>query len=342
LYLPTLIASVASGATFKELTMMEALRRSIGMCLGCVVVIGSLLAVFAPQTTRAGSDDTPLALPEPKPLVPGAKVVTLWPKGSPALRALPGSDQPEKFNTPKDRPERVQSVTNIHNPSIEVHLAPADKANGMAVIVAAGGGNKTCNVGSEGTDIAEWLNGLGIHAFIERYRLQPYESAKDALADTQRSIRMVRAHAKEWGVDPKRVGIMGFSAGGEQAAWVTLKFDEGDPNASDPVDRESCRPDFSVLVYAGWARMDLSSVPKNAPPTFLTSAGIDDAFHARQTVEFYSALFKANIPVELHIYGHGGHGGGIGQRKGIPFGTWQVRFVEWAKDLGLMQGKPVQ
>ncbi len=184
---------------------------------------------------------------------------------------MPGYDQPEKFNVSKRSPTRVESVENIHNPSIEVHLAPAEKANGMAVIVAAGGGNKTCNVGGEGIDIADWLNGLGIHAFIERYRLRPYDSTTDALADTQRSFRIVRAHAKEWGVDPKRIGIMGFSAGGEQAAWVTLKFDEGNPQANDPIERESCRPDFSVLVYAGWLRMDLSSVPKNAPPTFLTA-----------------------------------------------------------------------
>ncbi len=293
----------------------------------CVTTIVLLSAI-------SKADDAS-SIPEPQPLIAGAKVVTLWPKGSPMLRAMPGSDKPEQFNMSKTT-GRVQSVVNIHNPSIEVHLAPADKANGMAMIVIAGGGNKTCNVGNEGLDIAEWLNGLGVHAFIERYRLKPYDSTVDAMADTQRSIRMVRAHAKEWGVDPKRVGVMGFSAGGEQAAWVTLKFDEGNPQASDPVEKESCRPDFSVLVYAGWLKMDLSNVPKNAPPTFLTSAGIDDAFHARQTVEIYSALFEAKIPVELHIYGHGGHGGGITARKGIPFGTWPVRFVEWAKDLGLM------
>jgi acetyl esterase/lipase len=308
------------------------LRRSLGLCLLSVAVL-----VSSQAPTGAVDEAKPLVLAEPKPLVPGAKVVTLWPSGSPKLRALPGYDKPEKFNMSKGGAERVQSVENIHNPSIEVHLAPAEKANGMAVVIAAGGGNKTCNVGSEGTDIAEWLNGLGAHAFIERYRLRPYDSATDALADTQRSIRMVRAHAKEWGVDPKRVGVMGFSAGGEQAGWVTLKFDEGDPQASDPVERESCRPDFSVLIYAGWQRMDLSKVPKNAPPTFLTSAGIDDAFHARQTVEFYDALFKSKIPAELHIYGHGGHGGAISPRKGIPFGTWHVRFVDWARDLGLMK-----
>ena len=158
----------------------------------------------------------------------------------------------------------------------------------------------------------------------------------DALADTQRSFRVVRANAKEWGVDPKRVGIIGFSAGGEQSALVALKFDEGMADATDPIERFSCRPDFTVLVYAGWRSMDLSSVPKNAPPAFLVSAGLDDAFHARQTVEFYDAYFKAKVPVELHIYSHGGHGGGINPRKGIPFGTWHVRCIEWAKDAGFM------
>ena len=99
----------------------------------------------------------------------------------------------------------------------------------------------------------------------------------------------------------------------------------------------SCRPDFTVLVYAGWQRMDLSSVPTNAPPAFLTSAGIGDAFHAKQTVEFYDAYFKAKIPVELHIYGNGMHAGGIGKRNGIPFGMWHIRFIEWATDLGFMR-----
>jgi endo-1,4-beta-xylanase len=140
-------------------------------------------------------------------------------------------------------------------------------------------------------------------------------------------------------VDPRRVGIMGFSAGGEQAAWVTLKYDGGDPKSEDPVERESCRPDFSVLIYPGWKRMDYEPVPKDAPPTFITCAGVDDAFHARQSVEFYMALFTAKIPAEMHLYRHGGHGGSIDPRKGIPFGTWPVRFVEWAKDLKLMEPK---
>jgi acetyl esterase/lipase len=304
--------------------------------LGRMALIALIGACTTWAVVQAASQDPeePLTLLEPKPLVPGAKVVTLWPTGSPMLKALAGWDKPEVFNMTKGRPDRVESVVNIHNPSIEVHLAPPDKANGMAIIVAAGGGNATCNVGPEGTAIAEWLNSIGIHAFIERYRLRPYSSQIDALADTQRCFRLIRANAKEWGVDPKRIGIMGFSAGGEQSALVALKFDEGKADAADPIERFSCRPDFTVLVYAGWRSMDLSNVPKDAPPAFLVSAGIDDAFHARQTVEYYDAYFRAKIPVELHIYGHGGHGGGIAPRKGIPFGSWHLRFTEWARDQG--------
>jgi endo-1,4-beta-xylanase len=268
----------------------------------------------------------------PQPLLPGARVVPLWPAGSPKLR---NCGEKEVFTTTKGDPGRVQKVVNIHNPSIELH--PAPKPNGLAMILAAGGGNTELNVGTEGTDIAKWLNDLGVSAFILRYRLRPYDSATDALADTARSIRMVRAHAREWRVDPGRIGIMGFSAGGEQAARIVLGFAAGDNADSDPVERETSRPDVAVLVYAGWGKLDMSHVPKNAPPTFLTSAGIDDAFHARETVEFYSALFNAQIPVELHIYGHGGHAGGIQARNGIPFGTWQYRFVEWIADLGMMK-----
>src|ERR1700733_1335132 len=150
------------------------------------------------------------ACENPVSLVPGAKVVPLWPAS-----ALHNCDQKEVVTPTQGQPDRIQKVVNIHNPSIELHLAPAGKANGTAIILAAGGGNTELNVGTEGTDIATWLNGLGVSAFILRYRLQPYNSATDALADTQRSIRIIRANAKEWGVNPAKVGIMGFSGGGE-------------------------------------------------------------------------------------------------------------------------------
>ena len=132
---------------------------------------------------------------------------------------------------------------------------------------------------------------------------------------------------------------MGFSAGGEQAARVAMNFDKGKPDDADPIEHESSRPDFVVLVYAGWGRMDFSNVPKDAPPAFCTVAGVDDMSHATQTMDFVAAWLRAKIPTELHIYGHGGHAGAIGSRNGIPFGTWQNRFVDWAKDLGLMNAQ---
>lgn len=295
-----------------------------------VVTMGGRIAG---QEAPAGSSEKVKQPVMPSPLVPGARVVPLWPVGSPTLKGL---DQKEVLTFAPNKPDHVQKVVNIHNPSLELHPAPSDKSTRTAMILAAGGGNRELNVGPEGLDIAEWLNTLGVSCFILRYRLQPYTSDGDALSDTLRSIQWIRANARDLGVDEHKIGLMGFSAGGEQAAWAALRFTGGKTNSQDVVEQQSDRPDFVVLVYAGWRRMDLSRVPTNAPPAFLTSAGVDDAFHARQTVEFYDAYFKALIPAELHIYGHGGHGGGIRPRNGIPFGSWQYRFVDWAADLGYL------
>jgi endo-1,4-beta-xylanase len=303
------------------------------------LILGSLalVAMMGIATSSALAADAPAPLP-PKPIMPGAQVITLWPAGSPQLKPeTKGFNEPEKFNYMKNAPDRIESVVNIHNPSIEVHLAPPDKANGCAIIVIAGGGNTTCNVGIEGVEIVHWLNDKGIAAFIERYRLRPYRSKIDALADTQRAFRVVRANAEKWHIDPHRIGAMGFSAGGEQCAYIELNFDEGKPDAADPIERQSCRPDFNVLVYPGWRKAANDQVPANAPPAFITCAGLDDASHARSSVAFYDALFDAKIPVELHIYAHGRHAGGIHPRNGIPFGTWPHRFEEWVADLGMLK-----
>lgn len=298
-----------------------------------------VLTIIATLAVYAGED---VKLLEPKSLTAGHKVVTLFPPGHPALKALQGYDQEEKFNFSGGR---VGSVTNIHNPSIELYLAPPEKANGMSVILSAGGGNSTCNVGYEGVDIAAWLNTLGVACFVHRYRLKPYTSASDALLETQRAVRMVRANAKEWNVDPAKIGHMGFSAGGEQTARLALSFDDGKADAADPIERVSSRPDWLVLVYPGWVpgTLDTSKIPRNVPPTFLVCAGTGDVFHAKQTVEFYNALFELGrnmkpkpLNIELHIYGAGSHAGAISSRKGIPFGTWHYRFIDWAVDLKLM------
>jgi acetyl esterase/lipase len=303
-------------------------RRQTHFSFAAIILLA--LGWFA-LTNAHAQDAKPLM---PSPLVPGAKVVTLWPAGWPTLTNV---DQMEALTMSKSLPDHVQKLTNVNNPSIELHLAPPDKANGTAIIVAPGGGNHELQAGPEGVDVANWLNSIGTSAFVLRYRLMPYSSAVDALADTQRSIRMVRAHAQEWGVDPRKVGIMGFSAGGEQAGRVAVNFDSGNADAPDPLEKQSDRPDFVVMVYPGWRQFDLSKVPTNAPPTFIICAGLDDSSHAKASVNFYNALFDAKVPVELHIYGHGGHGGSLSPRNGIPMGTWQYRFVDWAVDLGMMK-----
>ncbi len=294
--------------------------------------IVSMFALFFGIAGGRAADDAPAVLP--LPLMPGAKVVTLWPAGSPTLKNV---DQKESVDYYKTNTDWIERVTNVNNPSIELHLAPPDKANGSAIIIAAGGGNKVLWVGPEGLELANWLNSIGTSAFVLRYRLQPYSSAVDALSDTQRAVRIVRANAKEWGIDPAKIGMMGFSAGGEQTARLALHYDAGNSNAADAIEKVSDRPDFVVLVYPGWKEMDLSAVPRDGPPAFLTCAGIDDAASAKETVQFFDAWLDAKIPTELHIYGHGGHAGGIRPRKGIPFGMWQNRFVDWAVDLGVMK-----
>jgi endo-1,4-beta-xylanase len=302
-----------------------------------------MFAVLLAATFSIAADaPAPAAkLREPKPITPGHQVVLLFPADHPTLKPLAGADEDEKFTVQNGH---VVKVVNIHNPSIELYLAPPEKANGMSVILSPGGGNVDLWVGPEGTDVAHWLNSLGVSCFVHRYRLKPYKSATDALLETQRAVRVVRAHAKEWNIDPNKIGHMGFSAGGEQTARLELTFDAGNPDATDPIDRVSSRPDWACLVYPGWTpnTLDLTHVPKNVPPTFLVCAGTGDVFHAKETVEFYSALFdagrnaKPKLNIEMHIYGTGGHGGSISPRKGIPFGTWQQRFIDWAVDLKMM------
>lgn len=229
---------------------------------------------------------------------PTPQVVDLWPSGAATLQ---GANEKEITDPPTPQPgQRIASIKNVHTPSITVHLPPPDKATGAAIIIAPGGGHRQLVWGTEGTDLLEWLNGMGVAAFILKYRLAQtpgykYTVEGEAFQDTQRAVRIVRVRAQEWGVNPGRVGILGFSAGSALAALADIRFDRGNPNASDPVEQQSCRPDFAGFVYAGWAPMDLTA-PKDAAPAFLTSAGSDDQSHARQTVDFYNSLFRAGIP----------------------------------------------
>ena len=311
----------------------------------------------------------PLAVPAPGPMtdspyaptsiLPGGVVVTLFAPGSPYLKA-DHVREPEQYNMSASSPGRVSSIVNIHNPSIEVHTVDRAINTGAAVILAAGGGHNTLNVGSEAADFVPFFYNYGVNTIILRNRLRRdgYNPQTDEVYDAQQAIRVVRAYAKEWGIDPNKIGIVGFSAGAELAAPAAVLFDDFDKKNSDlgdPLAGISSRPDFVGLVYPGpspFARgRTAPAIPKNAPPSFIVCAGTDDAVHAVWADEYFAAMLGARIPnVEMHIYGNGRHpgdampdgskmSGGLTDRNDTPFGTWQIRFVDWFRDLGFL-GKP--
>ena len=198
--------------------------------------------------------------------------IRLWPNGAPGSE---GEKAPEVFQA-SDNPKLPKKFTVVHYPSIYVFLPPKEKANGMGVVVAPGGGHSQLVIDKEGWDVADWLNARGIAAFVLKYRLarapgSHYTVARDALADASRAMRTVRGRAAEWNVDPANIGFMGFSAGGEVAALMETRFDAGNASASDVIDRASSRPDFAVVVYPGF-RPGTITVPKDAPRTFLVCA----------------------------------------------------------------------
>ncbi|HKX62003.1 MAG TPA: alpha/beta hydrolase fold domain-containing protein [Verrucomicrobiae bacterium] len=254
-------------------------------------------------------------------------------------------------------PGRISSIVNIHNPSIEVHTVEGGLNTGAAIILAAGGGHNTLNVGSESADFVPYFYNYGINTIILRNRLRRdgYNVQNDAVSDAFQAIRLVRAHAKVWNIDPKKIGIMGFSAGAELAAPAAIGFEDFDRRHNEPGDPLagiSSRPDFVSLVYPGptpFARGGTPPIPRNTPPAFIICGGAGDRVHAMWATEYFTAMLQAGIPnVEMHIYGNGRHPGdvmsdgsrmsaGLADRNGIPFGKWQDRFVEWYRDLGFLQ-----
>jgi endo-1,4-beta-xylanase len=291
----------------------------------------------------------------PQALLPGGIVVPLYPPGSKYLKA-DKLREAEKYNLSKDVAGRIASVVNIHNPSIEVHLVDRSLNTGSAVILAAGGGHNTLNVGTEAADFVPFFYNYGVNTVVLRNRLRRdgYNPKTDAVYDAQQAIRLVRAYAKEWRIDPQRIGIMGFSAGAELAAPAAIAFDTFDKANNDPGDPLagiSSRPDFAGLVYPGptpFARGAAPAIPRNTPPSFIICAGSGDQNHAVWATEYFTAMLKAGVPnIEMHIYGNGHHPGsgstgGLTDRKNTPFGTWHHRFIDWFRDLGFLQNPGVE
>ena len=307
----------------------------------------------------APTTDAPYA---PQPILPGGVVVPLYPPGSPFLKA-DKVREPEVYSMSQAVPGRISSIVGIHNPSIEVHTVERGINTGAAIILVAGGGHNTLNVGGESADFVPFFYNYGINTIILRNRLRRdgYNPQVDAVNDAQQAVRLVRAYAKEWNIDPKKIGIMGFSAGAELSAPSAVFFDDFDKKNNDPADALagiSSRPDFVGIIYPGpspFARNRTAPpIPKNVPPAFLVCGGSGDRGHAIWAMDYYSAMLTAGVPnIEMHLYGNGRHpgdalpdgsrmSGGLTDRNNTPFGTWQYRFIDWFRDLGFLQKSGVE
>jgi acetyl esterase/lipase len=261
------------------------------------------------------------------------QVIPLWQAGAPG------------FESRRDEPEQHQDwwYKNIHNPSLTVFLPPAGKNSGTAVIVAAGGGHRELVFNPEGVEPAQYLASLGITAFALKYRLFREPGSKytidNTAEDIRRAMRTVRARAAEWGIDPKRIGVMGWSAGGEVAALVAYPPVPGNPASKDPIERASARPDFQILIYPGPLGIP-DSVPRDAPPLFLLGAA-DDENVADVLFDLTRKYHAAGASLETHIYAQGKHAFNMGQRSDyVSIRHWPQRLAEWLQDRGYARGAP--
>lgn len=279
----------------------------------------------------------PLAAAEP------AAVVKLWPGKAPGEAKDVG---PEKNIEPKAGQMEVKRLTNVSEPAISIYPAPKDRNTGAAVVVAPGGGYNILAIEHEGTQVCDWLNGLGVTAVLLKYRVPKREGQTPenlaAVQDAQRAMSIVRSRAAEWGVDPARVGMLGFSAGGNLTAW-TCCHGKREYEAADKADEVPFRPAFAVLVYPG-GLVDKGGqlkpefqASKESPPMCFVHAS-NDPISSENSVELYRALKKAGVPAEMHLYAAGGHG--FGMRKGPdPVSTWPDRVADWMKSRGVLGGE---
>jgi len=256
-----------------------------------------------------------------------APFVQLWPDGAPGSQAR------------RNEPETVKDgvyFSNVHAPSLTVAQADRRHANGAAVIVVPGGGHRMLVFQNEGMVAAKTLNRIGVTAFVLKYRLARdgdagYSIENDAAADLRRAVRWVRANAARYGVDPERIGVMGFSAGGELAALVSNH--PAPPVTGDAVDRQSGRPDFQVLVYPGPLGTPATDAAK-APPAFLVAGSVDTCCMP-PTIALYQQLVAAGVSAELHLYADTGHAFNMGQRgERVSLQHWPERLADWLADGG--------
>ncbi len=264
-------------------------------------------------------------------------VVDVWPGQPPG--DVPGIGEEANQPPRKGEDPPIIRTTNVTKPQMYVYPAPKETRNGAAVLVCPGGGYNILAWNHEGTEVAEWLNSLGVTAVVLKYRVprrKGLEKHEVPLKDAQRALSYVRSMAKEWHVDTDNIGILGFSAGGHLAATVSTNFDKRSYEAIDAVDEVSCRPDFTVLVYPAYLMNEkndgldpLINVTEKTPPVFLVHA-YDDRVTPLSSVHYFLAAKQHKVPAELHVFPKGGHGYGM-QKRGLPVNDWPSLCETWLR-----------
>jgi len=280
-------------------------------------------------------------------------VVPLWPEAVPQDA---GGIGVERVRKPEEAPTRdAKWITNVTQPALSVFQPEKEKNTGAAVIVCPGGGYWNLAWDLEGEEVAAWLNRAGITGIVLKYRVPRRAGEPEALPapgpllDAQRAVRVARSRAKEWGIDPQRIGIMGFSAGGHLAVATATQFEGRGYERQDAMDEASGRPDFAAAIYPGYfleqqpAGVEIHrerlapymKIGPGTPPIFLTHASDDTVAGAGNSAVLFLELRRAGIPAELHIYEQGGHGFGV-RASGLPAAKWTERFVEWLAQRGTL------
>lgn len=295
----------------------------------------------------AAAGETPAQQPAVWQPSPGHQQIAIWPDAAPDAQPMPG---PEKLDVSK-----MQWVFNVTRPTMTVY-SPAGPKNGAVVIVVPGGGFEGLAMDLEGTDICDWLTRQGITGVLLKYRVPsaPYEWKTDArpdnymvptqaLEDLQRTVGLVRARAAEWQVDPKKIGVIGFSAGGYLVAQISTHFERRLYAPVDEADQASCRPDFAMAIYPGHLAKERGDgfelnpnvpVTPQTPTTFLLQAEDDHVDGADDSLAYYMGLKKAGVPVEMHLYAQGGHAFGL-KRSEYPISQWPRLAETWLRTIGM-------
>jgi len=284
---------------------------------------------------------------------PGHKQLPIWPDAAPDPQPVPGPEEVlSKSPDPASLPWVVAGkpfvfVVNVSKPTMTVY-SPKGTNTRVAVIVFPGGGYNALAMDLEGTEICDWLNSKGMTAVLLKYRVPtkpkvgPYTESPQALQDAQRTLSLVRFHAADWHIDPHKLGVIGFSAGGHMVAATSTHFEKRSYPAADAADKESCRPDFAIALYPGhlWrasAGLKLNPnvpVTTNTPPTFLLHAEDDEVDDVKHSLVYYMALKGAGVPVEMHLYAQGGHAFGLRSSK-FPITGWPQLVEGWMKTIGI-------